>query len=156
MTQPRTPLASLDPNSIRRKELSSIQRAQICTAHLFGHKPSEIATVLNHPVPPVKTTLSRASSRPNYASKPRSGRPKVYDDRAIRTILRFARRNPKITYSQLKRETGLEISRSTLYRILKDNGIKNWIAQKRPKLTEEHTKLRLAFVERYKDLTPQY
>ena len=47
----------------------------------------------------------------------------------------------------------LAVSRTTFYRTLKEHGIINWIAKKRPLLTEEHAAKRLAFALKYRDWT---
>ena len=153
MQRQRAPLTPLNPNSIRRKELSQIQRAKIHGASAFGHKPTEIARVLNHPLSTVKDTLNKTDSNNDYVTTPRPGRPRKYTPQDERYILRIVRREPKITYRQLVTDTQIQLSRSTLYRLLKRVGIKNWLAQKRPKLTEEHARLRLQFAHKYKHLT---
>ena len=123
MAQPRTPLRPLDLNSIRRKELSTTQRAAICAAAKFGHNSGEIARVLEHPVSTVKSILQRAPSDDNYESKPRSGRPKLRTATDERHIRRIARRTPNITYKHLIQQTGVQLSRTTVYRLLKEHGI---------------------------------
>jgi len=57
-------------------------------------------------------------------------------------ILRIVRSNPKITYAVLKLEAGVKVYKSTLYRLLKEEGITNWLAKKRPLLTPEVVKKR--------------
>jgi transposase len=70
-------------------------------------------------------------------SKPRSGRPKKLSIRDERYILRIVRRDPKITYKNLAEKAGVSVSHDTLYRLLKEEGITNWICKKRPLLTPE-------------------
>ena len=78
MQRQRAPLTPLNPNSIRRKELSQTQRAKIHGASAFGHKPTEITRVLNHPLSTVKDTLNKTDSNNDYATTPRPGRPRKY------------------------------------------------------------------------------
>ena len=113
MSQVRTPLGRVDPDLIRRKKPSKIQRTKICTAAEFGHDSGEIATEPEIPVSIGNPNLEGADPRPDNSSKPRCGRLKSYNERDQRTILRLARRNPKITYDQLKRQTELSLSIKT-------------------------------------------
>lgn len=155
MSQPRLPLALVDPNSTRRKELNPTLRASLCAASDFGGSSAEIAAHYNVPETTVKGVIHRAPQQAAYTSKPRSGRPRKFIRRDEHTLLRYARRDPKQTYAQLKQASSLTLSKSTLYRILKSYRITNWIVQKRPKLTEEHARLRLAFTQKYVRLTAQ-
>ena len=45
------------------------------------------------------------------------------------------------------------MSRSTVKRRLKEQGIKNWLAAKRPRLEAQHAKLRLEWSLEYRDWT---
>jgi transposase len=155
MAQPRTPLQAIDHNINRRHEYSSNIRAGICAAQAFGGSLGEISIHFKVPKSTVKGILKRAPTQPDFESHARSGRPKVYTRYDERHILRIVRRNPKITYAQLKRELNIEFSNDTFYRILKQYGIKKWIAKQRPKLTAAHAALRLAFARRYLTLTAQ-
>lgn len=69
--------------------------------------------------------------------KPRSGRPRKLTVRDERHILRIARREPRITYRDLIAKSGVAVSHDTIYRLLREAGIINWIAKKRPFLTPE-------------------
>ena len=50
--------------------------------------------------------------------------------------------NPRLTYTQLGTEAGVLYGRSTLYRTLKNYGLTNWLAKKRPLLTPKVAKKR--------------
>ena len=65
--------------------------------------------------------------------------------------MRLVRKNPKFTYERVLAEFGFPVSKKTVYRILKDEGIKKWIAEKRPLLTEETAKIRLKWCLTRKD-----
>ena len=86
--------------------------------------------------------FTKFTTRHNGESKPRSGRPQLLTDRDRRYIIKHARLNPRLTYSQLKSEAGLTCSRTTVYRALKEYGLTNWLAKKRPLLTPEVAKKR--------------
>ena len=139
---PRTPLASISGNKPRNIELNQCQRGMIIGAQALGHAPAEIAKTSNVPRTTVIYTLQKHSERNNEKSKSRSG-PGIFSDRDRRRIIRLTRINPRITYAQLRTEAGVQCSRSTLYRTLKDYGLTNWLAKKRPLLTPEVAKKRL-------------
>lgn len=52
----------------------------------------------------------------------------------------MVRIKPKIPYSDLKKELGVEISRHTMPRRLEEPGITHWLAAKRPLLQKIHAK----------------
>jgi len=93
----------------------------------------------------VLDTLINAPTRPEGEIPNRTGRPTIVTERAQRHIICTARLNPKITYEELKKATSLSYSRSTLYRILKEYGLTNWLAKKRPLLTPDVAAKRLAW-----------
>src|SRR5437667_491475 len=57
-------------------------------------------------------------------------------------IFSLAKRDPLITYHQLRDATNLLIFNTTFLRFLKELGYGHWRAKKRLKLTAEHAKLR--------------
>ena len=76
-------------------------------------------------------------------TKSRSGRPGVLSDCDRRQIIKYARINPRLTYTQLGTEARVLCGQSTLYRTLENYGFTNWLAKKRPLLTPEVAKKRL-------------
>jgi hypothetical protein len=90
-----------------------------------------------------RSTVLLAPKRPDGRTKDRTGRPRLWDNRFERRVLRFARWNPKMTYKDMKDQLDTLLFKSTLRRILQDNGISNWLSKKRPYLTKEVVKKRL-------------
>ena len=148
---PRTPLGPITPNIIRRRELSPFTRGIIAGQRSTGASIGTIAIALNIPKITIQDTLSIVDRGSHGVSKSRSGRPKATTDRDERTILRLARFEPKQTYQQLISAAGLSCSQSTVYRILHDAGITNWIAKKRPMLRQQDVDARLKWAILYKD-----
>ena len=120
-----------------RQELSPQLRTGIVAYKDAGLSTAEIAHRTNLPSSTIKTTLERAPSRNNQQSNPRTGRPPRLTPYARRLILRLVRATPKIKYSEICIQTQLEVSKSTFYRLLKKEGIKNWIANVRLFLSSE-------------------
>ncbi len=122
---PRTPLRPISANPRRSKELTPYKRAIIAGAAQYGAPVSEIADTENIPKSTVRYTLNKASQRDNGKSAPRSGRPSKVSEADRRLILRIARKDPSLTYAQLRVASGLELSHDTFYRVLKAAGITN-------------------------------
>ncbi|KAF2752425.1 hypothetical protein EJ05DRAFT_446703, partial [Pseudovirgaria hyperparasitica] len=127
---PRTPLASISPNIIRKKHLNISTRSMILGAHHGGASVAEIKDFTDIPHTTIRDTIKKSTTRPNMTeSMPRSGRPRVFTPRDKRRLLLFARLNPQCTYNELRSLTGLDMSNSTIKRIFSENGITNWGAK---------------------------
>ena len=133
----RTPLATIFDNRIYNTELNSFQRGLIVGAKMMGYGATDIGTALNIPRTTAKTTIEKHGHSNNGVVKPRSGRPHLFADRDRRSLIRLVRKNPKMTYAQISRELDVVCSRKTVYREIKAYGLTNWLAKKRPLLTEE-------------------
>ena len=153
ITMNRTPLQTIDGNIPRRKELTPYHRGIIVGQGSLGSGATSIGRSLNHPESTIRSVLSASTHQHQGVSKPRSGRPTVVTDRARRIIIRNARIHPKITYKVLRALANIIFSKSTMYRVLKDAGITNWLAKKRPKLRPQDVAARLAWAKKYKDWT---
>jgi hypothetical protein len=149
----RTPLGPRSGNSRRGPELTPYQRGRILGAATLGRTPTRIADVENWPISTIKSTIELDLERNNGQSKPRSGRPKLYNDRDERRILRQVRLFPKCTHADVRKACAVTLCDSTLKTILKKYGIANWRGKRRPELTEEVAAKRLAWCLVRKDWT---
>jgi len=147
------PLGPITPNIIRKKHLSPQSRGKIIGASLAGITTASISRLLSTPKETVRRVISLADSRPHGLPLPKSGRPVLYSVQDERSILRFIRSNPCTKYCDIKSACGLDISHSTIKRILRKNGITSWRAKKRPALTPLLAAKRLAWAQVRKDWT---
>ena len=138
------PLGPITPNIIRKKHLSPQCRGKIIGASLAGITTASISRLLSTPKETVRRVISLADSRPHGLPLPKSGRPVLYSVQDKRSILRFIRSNPCTKYCDIKSACGLDISYSTIKRILRKNRITSWRAKKRPALTPLLAAKRLA------------
>jgi len=116
-------------------------------------KSTQIGRNLNVPRTTVQCVLRRLQTTPSGANEPRSGRPISITPRAVRILLRQLRSEPKITWRQLKTNTGIDLDARTLNATLRAHGISHWLALKRPKLTPEAARLRLRWAKRHENWT---
>ena len=147
----RTPLSSISGNRRRHSEYTSYQRGLIGGAVAAGVTPHRMKDLFGIPITTTKTITKNVLARHNGDNKPRSGRPKKLSIRDERHILRIIHRDPKITYKNLIAKSGVDVSHDTIYRMLKEQGITNWIAKKRPLLTPENAGLRYQWALRHEN-----
>jgi transposase len=149
----RPPLTSISGNKTPRKELSLLTKGEISGQAKLGLTPTQIARSLDVPPSTVRSVLGRLQTTPSGANKSRSGRPLSITPRAARILLRQLRSEPKITWRQLKTNTGIDLDARTLNATLRAHGISHWLALRRPKLTPEVALLRLKWAEKHVDWT---
>ena len=149
----RSPLAVISSNRRRNTELKSHERALLVGTVYGGKMPAEIERDEGIPESTTRTTIKRHFERHNGVSKPRQGRPPKLTDRTRRHIIRLARADPKLKYEELLKLSGSTCHRNTVYKVLKDYGLTNWLAKKRPLLTPEVASLRLQWCLARRDWT---
>ncbi|PYI09233.1 hypothetical protein BO78DRAFT_416026 [Aspergillus sclerotiicarbonarius CBS 121057] len=96
-----------DPNFTRGRELKPEDRAYIMKLYHEGVRPSEIARQLKRSPQTIHTTIRRCRTRDDYSSQPRSGRPKVTNDRIKRRIIRYIRTRP-LEMANIIKESGYD------------------------------------------------
>ena len=141
---PRIPLASISENRRRGPELTPYKRGEIIGKYNAGVTRQNIDHILETPKSTIDYTIDQVSKRPHGESRPRIGRPPKLSDRDKRYLIRVTRMDPRITYARLKLQCGLDCSTDTIYRVLKEYGLTNWLAKKRPLLSPEVAVKRLA------------
>ena len=141
----RSPLIELPINRASGHELSNAMRSEIHARACAGESYGAIARSKSLPRSTVSATVKTINTRQSVESKARTGRPTVHSDREHRRIVQHVRQHPMGTYGNLKRETGLDFSRSTYRRILHASSVLHWLAKKRPALTPHQAQVRLAF-----------
>ena len=141
----RTPLGSISGNRRRGPDLSPFVRGGIGAAYRYGAGPTRIAANEKLPVNTVKKVLQNLDYTLTGVTKRRLGRPSIVDEREKCRIIHTARIDPRMTYEALKEAIEHNFSKSTVYRILREYGLTNWLAKQRPLLTEEVAAKRLAW-----------
>ena len=151
----RSPLQQRDGNSRKAKELTPYQRGKIQGMADKGAGCTTISREYNLPLTTVYNTLRMDTLRDEGKSQPRSGAGKSYTEAEERRILRHVRSNPKDTYAQVITACSLGCKKNTVKKILKEHGIQNWKAKRRPFLTQKHADQRYAWCLRNQHRNPE-
>jgi hypothetical protein len=145
---------SIDLGVVPGIELTPSKRNKIVGASHFGATAKQISNLYKIPLSTVKDTIRLEPLRNKGKSLPRKGRPKEYDHVFVRNLLRFVRTNPKVTYAGIRLALPTTLKNDTLRDILKQHGIINWRAKKRPYLTRVHAQQRRRWCLLRKNLLP--
>jgi transposase len=136
-------LAPISSNSRPNHELSDEKKHLIVRRYLGGQSLKEISEAECVRYGTVWQVIQRYKERGTTDNKPRSGRPEKVIARDIRAIARAARRLPKATLKELKQESGVDFSRTTIKKVLHRKGLKHWCAKHRLELIERLAAIRL-------------
>lgn len=99
----------------------------------------------------VRGVIKRFTHQDWGVSKPGRGRPPVLNERDKRAILREVTKSPFISVESLRRIACPHVSRSSLSRYLKKEGIGHHLAATRPYLSNEAASSRYAWALEYHD-----
>jgi len=136
-------------NRQRNQEINPVSRLAIISAVNAGQRKSVVARQFEVPRSTVQGILNRYNSTQSVYSKPRSGRPKVLTPRGVRTVVRTAKSDFCGTRKQLELDLAFQVSPSTLRRTLNYEGIRKWLAKKKPFITPEAAAERLSFARQW-------
>jgi transposase len=150
-TMSRLELAPMCPNSRPGSQLSNELKDRIIVRHLGSQSAAKIARDERLPASTVRSLISRWKERDTTNNKPRSGRPPITTPRERRAIVRAARNNPQMPLESIQKVAGVPHSRSTIKRVLHDEGLLHWRSKQRLELTERHAADRLAWALQHQD-----
>jgi transposase len=95
------------------------------------------------PVSKIKTTVYRANKRVKNETLPRSRRPRKLTEDDKTKLLDAIDANPRITYDDLLTTIDNKVKRTSVWRLLHEEGRRKWLVLDRPSLTPIHTEARL-------------
>lgn len=110
---------------IRGPNLTPYQRGRIAGARAAGESPKEIATRQKAYISTIRYTLKLDSQRVEGVDLTCASWGKLYIEANERHILRVVRKEPKLSYAQVKLATGVKYSSRTIQYFLKSYGITN-------------------------------
>jgi transposase len=140
----------------KRKQLSSFVRGQIVGMHMLNGAVTQISDILNIPISTVRDVIHLYTEKGVEAIPKRSGRPKVFSDRAKSTMTRAFRAAPFMpiaTQHRLFIAGGVELSYSTFRRRMLDLGFASYSPAKKPALSDRHKLNRLQWCQEKVDWT---
>ena len=106
------------------------------------------------PISSVQTLIKKWKMRGSVETKPRSGRPTKISATTARKIVRDAKKNPQITSGEIqdsRKTCGVAVSRYTIRRYLKKDGLHGRVARRKPLLRKCHKVSRLRYAKQHRD-----
>ena len=88
-----------------------------------GASGPKLAREMGCNIKTIYATRDRAKDMKSTKSRARNGAPRKMDERTKRMIVREVRKNEGITYEKLRKSIGVDISDTTFYRVLKEEGV---------------------------------
>ncbi len=137
-------------------QLSDFQKGVIYGCYLAGKSQSETAVLTGHPKGTIDRFLRKYRQTHTHVNRPRSGRPKILDDRARRQLGRLvmANRRVPLVYLTATHNTGpVKASASTIRRALHSLGFYGRFCAKKPLITEKIRKRRLKWCKERRNWT---
>lgn len=138
----------------KAKELSKDLREKVIELYKTGKGYKKISKQLRMPISSVQTLIKKWKMRDSVETKSRSGRPTKVSATTARKIVRDAKKNPQITSAKIQdslKKSGVVVSRCTIRRHLKKNGLHGRVASRKPLLRKCHKASRLQYSKQHRD-----
>jgi transposase len=136
-------------NNTPRRELTNNQRSKVIGAYQCGVKGSAIIEKFGLASRTVYNTIERYNKAGSPHTQHRPGRPKMLSERGERSLVRIANSDRNATLTDIAEKLGVAlnkpISTRTTRKYLNKLGWKSYFKCKKPLLTNEHAKARLAW-----------
>lgn len=135
----------------KHKNLTDYQYGKIAGAYELGNCTlTHIAKSMDLPISTVAKCIERIKTTNTAIPKKKPGRSKKLSDTAVRSLLRNVKKapfEPIRSHNEILRLAGIDISIPTLTKYLEDNGYGSYVPAKKPRLTDEHKRKRLAWAK---------
>ena len=120
---PRPILAPISSNSRSRSELSDERKSLIIRRYFEGAKVASIARAERVPNSTIRSLIRRYKNKGTTSNSKRSGRPPKVTIRTKRALVRAIRKDPKLTFKAPRKVTGVNLSKNTIKKALRDEGL---------------------------------
>lgn len=132
-------------------------RVKIHSLKESGHSWREIALATRKSKDSVKKIYKRVVKKNSFKDKPRSGRPRKLSDRDRRVLVNIMRKSEVKTPERARKEASvhhnIDASESTVRRAFKESGFVARVKRKKPLMTANHKKKRLAWAKNHNTWT---
>ena len=125
------------------KHMGYDTKAKILIQNAKKHYLKSISKIVKRPKQTVFNFLQRYNLRQSIHNNYQSNKPRVFDDRSERRLVRLALGNRRATTKQLKEMLGISASESSIRLALKRNGVTQCRPIKKPLLKKEQKRKRL-------------
>lgn len=143
---PRRRNQELDPfTRTRLVELKTVAKWSYSQIH------KEYPTI---PISTIKSTCQNASKRVDNHTLSRSGRPRKLNEEDIEKIDDMIDQNPRVLIEDLLEGVSNKVKRTSIWRLMHEQGRRKWLVLDRPALTPEHAAARLRWALEYQHFTP--
>jgi len=134
----------------KRHELNTPTKNRIIGFYLATGNAAAAARSENLPPRTAQNLVQRYKQTGSVSNKPRPGRPSILTDYDKRQIVRTARKNRRMPFSELSNQIAVKVSVSTIRRILAARGYHRRVARRVPYLTRDHKRLRFLWGKSYR------
>lgn len=133
------------PRVFRGIALTTFQEGQIAGMRQAGLSFGQIAKGLKLTKSTVHKAIVRLRKQGENEKTERRGRPALLTSRDVRSIKRYVHKFPRATYREIRQALSLAVCDRTIRRCLQEEGIRKWIAKRRPLLKPPDAAKRLSW-----------
>jgi len=132
---------------------SEIVRMGIVTDRKNGLTYNDLAVKYNITKSGAKKIFDKFLTTSSVKQQPGQGRKRATTNRENTLIVREAIKNPTTTAADIKESVHVAVSISTIKRRLREAGLQNYMAKKKPLISKRNKAKRLAFAKKYASMS---
>ena len=133
----------------RNTEVPESVRLEIIYWKAKGYTGRQISEIVGRPISTYNSIYHSWMINGDIKDKPRSGRPPKLDGRSEKMLIEVTKANPSMSVSQLVEESKIDISKTTGWRTLKDNGFNCRASPEKWEIPEHKRKERLKWARHF-------
>lgn len=139
--------------SPKKEEVSLCDRVKIVTLSNEGKSLRDIGKIVKKPFSTVRYIIKKFKNSKCFENLPRSGRPKILNNREERVILKEVQNNPKISAQTLAcdiaKTSGKTVCAETVRKVIRSAGYNGRVPRKKPFLSERNILKRSDYAKKY-------
>lgn len=139
----------------KRKEMTNFENGIIIAFFHCYRSTKQVSDLVCRSWSTVKSFLERACERLSIENLSRSGQSSLLSRQQRRTIIRSAKSNQKMTWSDSRDKHSPCVTLSKLELMLREVNMKEWLANTLAKLNPDHVGKRLRWAMEWRNWTPK-